>query len=262
MRKPKLVNWSPQIRLIVKEKKSAFAQWKKGGCPDDPNHPVLIAKPACRNQTAVKHREERQEILDAKSHDVQLFYKLIRKQRGSLTNYIDELHVAEDVYKGEDVLSGWFKHFSELSTTSDNPSFDEDYHNLVLQDLPEIEGICLAQGQLSAPVTVEELKKAIKNLNRGKAADVMGVTAEHLVLAEDTILVDLCLLINKIFEAGHVTDSMKLGLVTPVFKKKGSNTHSKNYKGITVIPILTKLLETIIRSRFKPLILENQNNLQ
>ena len=53
-------------------------------------------------------------------------------------------------------------------------SFDEDYHNLVLQDLPEIEDICLAQGQLSAPVTVEGLQKAIKNLNRGKAADVMG----------------------------------------------------------------------------------------
>ena len=88
------------------------------------------------------------------------------------------------------------------------------------------------------------------------------MTAEHLLLAEDTILDDLCLLINKIFEAGHVTDSMKLGLVTPVFKKKGSNTDSKNYRGITVIPILTKLLETSIRSRIKPLILENQNNLQ
>ena len=63
MRKPKLVNWSPQIRLIVKEKKSALAEWEKGGCPVDPNHPLLIAKRvsrlalrhACRNQTAVKH---------------------------------------------------------------------------------------------------------------------------------------------------------------------------------------------------------------
>ena len=79
------------------------------------------------------------------------------------------------------------------------------------------------------------------------------MTAEHLVLAEDTILDDLCLLINKIFKAGHVTDSMKLGLVTPVFKKKGSNTDFKNYRGITVIPILTKPLEIIVRSRIKPL---------
>ena len=105
-------------------------------------------------------------------------------------------------------------------------------------------------------------KKAVKNLNRGKAADVMGITAEHLLFAEDYILDDLCLLVNKIFESGQVTESMKLGLITPVFKKKGSNTDSKNYRGITVIPILTKLIETVIRSRIKPLILESQNGLQ
>ena len=55
---------------------------------------------------------------------------------------------------------------------------------------------------------------------------------------------------------------MKIGLVTPVFKKKGSNTDSKNYRGITVIPILTKVLELIIRARLKHLILEKQNKLQ
>ena len=55
---------------------------------------------------------------------------------------------------------------------------------------------------------------------------------------------------------------MKIGLVTPVYKKKGSNTDSKNYRGITVIPVLTKVLELVIRARLKPLILEKQNKLQ
>ena len=178
----------------------------------------------CRNQTAFSHQEERQYILDAKSHDIQLFHRLIRKQMGRLTSYIDELHVSEDVYKGEDVLSGWFRHFRELSTTSETHSFDKDYHNL-----PEIEDNCLAQGQLGAPVTVEELKKTTNNLNEGKALNVMGVTAEHLVFAEDSILDDLCLFIKKIFGSGHVTDSMKLCLVKPVFKKKGNNTYCKKY---------------------------------
>ena len=104
-------------------------------------------------------------------------------------------------------MSGWFEHFSKLSATSTDLSFDEDYHNLVLQDLPEIEDIRLAQGQLTSPVTVDELKKAIKDLNRGKAADVIGITAEHLLFAEDSILDDLCLLVNKIFESGQVTES-------------------------------------------------------
>ena len=34
---------------------------------------------------------------------------------GSLSNYIDELHVAEVVYPGENVVSGWFEHFKGLS---------------------------------------------------------------------------------------------------------------------------------------------------
>ena len=55
---------------------------------------------------------------------------------------------------------------------------------------------------------------------------------------------------------------MKTGLVTLVFKKKGSNTDSKNYRGITVIPIITKILELVIRARMKSLILEKQNTLQ
>ena len=210
----------------------------------------------------MKQREERQEILDAKVGNVQLFHKLIRKQRGNLSGCIDELHVSDTVYKWENVLAGWFEHFKTLSSESNDPSFDQDYHRLVLQELVEIEDICQAQGQLSQPVSVEEVKKAIKYLNRGKAADDMGITAEHFIHADETVLDALCLLLNSLFQAGQVTDSMKTGLVTPVFKKKGSNTDSENYRGITVIPILTKILELVIRDRIKPLILEKQNNLQ
>lgn len=270
MRKPKLVVWSPEIRLVLAEKKKAFAEWKLGGRPDDPCHPLLIMKReakqafrrVCRNQVGTKQREERQEILDAKVGNVQLFHKLIRKQRGKLSGCINELYVSDNVYKGENVLEGWFEHFKRLSTESDDPSFDQDYHRLVLQEVTEIEDICQAQGQLSQPVNVEEVKRAIKQLNRGKAADAMGITAEHFIHADETLLDVLCTLLNRLFQAGQVTDSMKTGLVTPVFKKKGSNTNSKNYRGITVIPIFTKILELVIRDRIKPLILGKQNKLQ
>ena len=148
----------------------------------------------------MKQREERQEILDAKVGNVQLFHKLIRKQRGKLSGCIDELHVSDTVYKGENVLADWFEHFKTLSSESDDPSFDQDYHRLVLQ-IVEIEDICQAQGQLSQPVNVEEVKKAIKHLNRGKAADAMGITAEHFIHADETVLDALCLLLNSLFQA-------------------------------------------------------------
>ena len=74
----------------------------------------------------------------------------------------------------------------------------------------------------------------------GTLADAMGITAEHFVYAENSIIDRLCLILNRLFESGQVTESMKIGLITPVFKRKGSNTDLKNYRGITVIPILTK----------------------
>ena len=129
-------------------------------------------------------------------------------------------------------------------------------------DTNEIEDICHAQGQLSTQVTKEEVKRAIKELNKGKAADAMGITAEHFVYAEDSVIDCLCLILNKLFESGQVIDSMRIGLITPVFKKKGSNIDSKNYRGITVFPIITKVLELVKRARLKQLILEKQNKLQ
>ena len=153
---------------------------------------------------AAKHSEERQEILYAESENTLLFQKLIRKQRGNLAGCVDELHVSSEVYKGDGVLSGWYEHFKTLSSSSESQSFDQDYHHLVLMDTNEIEDICHAQGQLSAQVTKEEVKKAIKELNKGKAADAMGITAEHFVYAEDSIIDSLRLILNKLFESGQV----------------------------------------------------------
>ena len=41
---PKLVTWSQEILYVLSEKKLAFNEWKRGGKPNDPIHPLLIAK--------------------------------------------------------------------------------------------------------------------------------------------------------------------------------------------------------------------------
>lgn len=61
---------------------------------------------------------------------------------------------------------------------------------------------------------------------------------------------------------GDLPNSLKLGLLTPIFKKKGSNLDAKNYRGITILPILSKLLECILRDRIKLHIEATQNPMQ
>ena len=67
---------------------------------------------------------------------------------------------------------------------------------------------------------------------------------------------------NNILFKGNIPDIMKEGVLTPVFKKKGSSTDSRNYRGITVTPTISKLLECIIKRRIQPFIEQTQNPLQ
>lgn len=50
--------------------------------------------------------------------------------------------------------------------------------------------------------------------------------------------------------------------MTPIYKKKGLNIEAKNYRGITVLPTICKVLETIIKNRIQSNILKVQNNAQ
>lgn len=66
-------------------------------------------------------------------------------------------------------------------------------------------------------------------------------------------------LINIIFKEGKVPDMLKEGLLTPVFKNKGEKNMATNYRGITVLPVLNKVIETIVKLRINPAVLITQN---
>ena len=78
----------------------------------------------------------------------------------------------------------------------------------------------------------------------------------------DAVAPVLSTLLNPMMEMGRVPDCMKLGVLTLVFKRKGSNLDVKNYRGITITPTIAKILESVLRERIKPVIVENQNRLQ
>ena len=74
-----------------------------------------------------------------------------------------------------------------------------------------------------------------------------------------TILLQI---VNAIFDHGSVPDILKVGLLTPVFKNKGNIAEVINYRGITVLPVINKIIETIIKNRTNHNILAIQNPIQ
>ena len=68
--------------------------------------------------------------------------------------------------------------------------------------------------------------------------------------------------VNTSLEHLHVSDILKIGALTPIFKNKGDILNSKNYRGISITPTISKIIETILKFRIKPYNLDVQNLLQ
>ena len=98
-------------------------------------------------------------------------------------------------------------------------------------------------------VSADEITKAIKSINKGKSADFHGITIEHIIFVGSEMEELLVLFINIIFECGDIPEILKMGLLSPVYKKKRTKQQASNYRDITVLPVISKIIETIIKNR-------------
>ena len=60
---------------------------------------------------------------------------------------------------------------------------------------------------------------------------------------------------------GTVSVVLKEGILTPIFKK-GDPSNTGNYRGITVTPVLLKILEHILNARHSQILMNTQSRLQ
>lgn len=73
-----------------------------------------------------------------------------------------------------------------------------------------------------------------------------GISSEHLKYASPSINRILTNLLKKIVDNNEIPDQLKNGVITPVFKNKGSMTCPDNYRRITVTSTIGKLLEKFL----------------
>ena len=99
-------------------------------------------------------------------------------------------------------------------------------------------------------------------MNKGKSEDSFGLSAENLLYASDLFIDFLTTLINKIFKKQRIPEILKTGLLTPIYKNKGERKDAKNYRGITVLPIVLKLIEYLLREDLREVTLPQQSKLQ
>ena len=101
--------------------------------------------------------------------------------------------------------------------------------------------------QLNADNMHEEVEAALKRLKQNRAAAVDGIKAEFILDAADLLIMPLVLTFNHILDRG-VPPSWCIGLIHPIYKA-GDRDDPGNYRGITVVVILSQIYAMILEAR-------------
>ncbi|CAH1983838.1 unnamed protein product [Acanthoscelides obtectus] len=91
-------------------------------------------------------------------------------------------------------------------------------------------------------IDIEEVRKSVNMLKRGKSAGHDGITAEMLQNMNTEYMEMFSTLVNKAREEKQVPDDWREGKVIPVFKK-GDTTDCNNYRGIMLLSIPCKIVD-------------------
>lgn len=100
-------------------------------------------------------------------------------------------------------------------------------------------------------MTSQELARIIRSLKNKKSRDYYDMDVESIkkLILQNDLLFDLLLnILNCCISQGIFPDSLKIGKVVPVFKK-GAMDEIGNYRPVCILPVISKILETALKSR-------------
>ena len=145
----------------------------------------------------------------------------------------------------------WFRHFSSLldrEIITENALTDHtDENDEIFENNP-----------INRPISEEEILLAIKKLKKRKSAGPDCITSEFLKNACPQILPFFVKFLNALFDKGIFPEQWTESIIIPLYKK-GNINDPKNYRGISLTDISSKIYGSIINNRLQTLV--KQNNL-
>ena len=188
-----------------------------------------------------------------------------RKYLGGLASQLDALHGAQprEFWKlfanrspqGPAVVSPleWAAYFEGLLNAAaaghQLPDGSEVCRYFYLSSKAEQSGV--PEEALEAPLSCEEVSEALKTLKNGKAAGVDGMPVEVYKCVLQKLLPFFTRVFNTLFELGVFPPEWAVSVITAIFKS-GDPRVLSNYRGVSVITVLSKWYARVLDLRVSP----------
>jgi hypothetical protein len=107
------------------------------------------------------------------------------------------------------------------------------------------------------PTTKTEISEIIDGLNKDAASGHDGISIKLIKSLGDKFFSYLSREINASFDKGIFPNSLKIARVIPVYKN-GDPNHCKNYRPISILSVLSKVYETVLKNRLEEHLFHNK----
>ena len=99
--------------------------------------------------------------------------------------------------------------------------------------------------------TVELIDHIVNNLQRGKAASVDNLTAEHIMYCHPIIVSVITKLFNLMLYYNYVPNDFGMSLTVPIPKCNNSiASTTDDFRGITISPVISKIFENFLLNKY------------
>lgn len=108
----------------------------------------------------------------------------------------------------------------------------------------------------NVPISSDEILSILKQLDPKKSTDMNGISMHLIKLLSYELLAPLKHIFNLSLAEGMVPSQLKIAKVVPIFKS-GDSLDLNNYRPISLLPSLSKVLEKIVCSRLNEFLDQN-----
>ena len=248
--------WTEEVEDLKQKSIEITALWKQEGRPHNgsTNDERLRVRAAYRRAIKVACAAPNQKCWD-KLHeqliqkDTDNFWKSWKKLHNSNKSH---LHPVVNGTSSKSEIANSFKNqFMSHSRPNDQERVRELNEDFIIKyrdtKISHHNNCDCHQYEISLPIVVD----SIFSMKKGKSKDDEGLTAEHFFHAPFLLFQRIQVLLNAMLRHGVVPHQFKLGTIVPIVKDhQGNLGDTENYRGITMSPILSKILEHCLRILF------------
>ena len=234
--------WTPELSRLRLSLTTHFNNWKEQNFPR--NHDNVLF-----NRFAIARKMFRKAVKNAQNKKIynsmfkmnslrnthpQKFWTKIRQLRKNNSKRLFEIN---DKHSTEEIAEEFADNFNSLLNNPVIPC------EIAPREIPPPE---ISPNRIQ--ISEDDLKKCIQQLKEHKAMDPSYMVSEHIIYASsDALDAWLVQFYNGIFNDQSTPENLSRSLIHPLVKSyKKSLKSFNNYRGISIIPVFTKLLEYLI----------------